>query len=407
MRKLTLGLLCGLLTQQAAQADHLDELELPAGAPSLAPRLAADGDGQAILSWLEGDGDAHRLLYATFDGDRFGPAREIARNPDFFVNWADTPGLIVLPNGTWLAHWLQRSGQGAYAYDVFASISTDGVAGWSPPFSPHADGTLTEHGFVSTFVAGDAFVGMAWLDGRDTRPDPLDASSGHHGHAGAMTLRTAVVGSDGRVQRPSRLDARVCDCCGTDAALTDEGAVVVYRDRDESEIRDISLVRQSPDGWSDPVTVHHDGWRIEGCPVNGPAVLARGRKVVVAWFTLAGGVPKIHLALSDNGGREFAAPLALDAGQALGRVDLAWTRDGFALSWMAQPGGAGVMRLARFSPDGKLLNRHDVTPLDGGRGSGFPRLLSLVDGRLMLTWTQRDAESGQPRVRAGLLPNGD
>ena len=68
--------------------------------------------------------------------------------------------------------------------------------------------------------------------------------------------------------------------------MTAEGPVVVYRDRSEAEkeIRDISIVRLKGKKWSAPRPVFQDGWRLNGCPVNGPAVAAAGRRVAVAWF---------------------------------------------------------------------------------------------------------------------------
>ena len=58
-----------------------------------------------------------------------------------------------------------------------------------------------------------------------------------------MTVRGARF--DGALQRSgeSEIDASTCDCCGTDAALTDTGPLLVYRDRTKDEIRDISRHR--------------------------------------------------------------------------------------------------------------------------------------------------------------------
>ncbi len=113
-----------------------------------------------------------------------------------------------------------------------------------------------------------------------------------------MTLRSALIGLDGlKVGKDTELDARTCDCCQTDSARTREGLVVVYRDRSETGVRDIALVRQTPTGWSEPVQVARDGWLIDACPVNGPAVDARGDTVVVAWFTAAD-KPRVRLAFS-------------------------------------------------------------------------------------------------------------
>ena len=51
--------------------------------------------------------------------------------------------------------------------------------------------------------------------------------------------------------------------------MTADGPVVVYRDRSEQEIRDISIVRLHDGKWSQPSSVFEDNWKINGCPVNG------------------------------------------------------------------------------------------------------------------------------------------
>ncbi len=222
-----------------------------------------------------------------------------------------------------------------------------------------------------------------------------------------MTLRTARVGPSGQLSGEELLDDRVCDCCGTASAVTDDGAVVVYRNRSEDEIRDIYIVRQTPEGWSKPSVVHADDWHITGCPVNGPAVIARGRTVVVAWFTMGPNESaRVQVAISRDAGQSFDTPRVLDRDVALGRVDLAWFRDGFVLSWLAQDEG-GALRLAEFDGDGTLRERHEIGALDGGRSSGFPRLLSLDHNRLLQAWTEADPDTGNPVVRAALLLRND
>jgi hypothetical protein len=55
------------------------------------------------------------------------------------------------------------------------------------------------------------------------------------------------------------LDGRVCDCCQTDGALAGDTAVVVYRDRSEAEVRDMSVVRFVDGRWSEPRPLTQDG----------------------------------------------------------------------------------------------------------------------------------------------------
>ncbi len=73
--------------------------------------------------------------------------------------------MLRLPSGAIVAHWLQKSAASTYAYDVRLSYSTDDGKTWSPSFTPHHDGTPTEHGFASLFPMGEGF-GLVWLDGR-------------------------------------------------------------------------------------------------------------------------------------------------------------------------------------------------------------------------------------------------
>ncbi len=136
-----------------------------------------------------------------------------------------------------------------------------------------------------------------------------------------MTLYTArVLGSrNGKASGEEKIDARVCSCCQTDAALTDSGPVVVYRDRSGEEVRDIFVIRRTSRGWSRPVRVHADNWKIPGCPVNGPAIAASGRHVAVAWFTSAPPNPRVYVAFSEDGGASFG-PAASGGRRQAGRA---------------------------------------------------------------------------------------
>jgi hypothetical protein len=383
-------------------------LDPPAEPGSLAPTWTQLSDGRAVLAWLQGVDEGHAFRFAVFDGDGFGPVGEIARGSDWFANWADTPGLFALPNGDWLAHWLVKSGQSTYAYDVVMSRSSDQGSHWSAPFSPHDDGTQTEHGFVSYFAWSPETAGVVWLDGRETAPGNGHASDDdHHGHhgPGAMTLRTAGVGRDSGLSRSALLDERVCDCCQTAAAMTEDGPVVIYRGRSADEIRDIRIVRWQGDQWSGPTTIHDDGWQIGGCPVNGPALIGRDRGLVAAWFTMADGRPLVRLATSNDAGLSFSDPQELGADQALGRVDLAWYRSGFVVSWLNQTPAGSELMLAGFDEQGEIDWQQSLTTLDAGRVSGFPRLAVLPDERILITWTASDPDLGAG-VRAAVLDLG-
>jgi hypothetical protein len=241
-------------------------------------------------------------------------------------------------------------------------------------------------------------VTAVWLDGRNTGGGGHE--SAHGSAAGAMTLRTAVIDARGRIAGgEAELDARVCDCCQTDAAKSAEGLVVAYRDRDEGEIRDISVVRATREGWSAPARVHRDDWRIAACPVNGPAIAAYGRSVAVAWFT-APDEPRIRLAFSADAGESFAPPLEVAAGRIAGRVDLLLLDDERAVvSWLADGAQGAEIRAQLWTRGGPVGSPLTVAATSVDRAAGFPRMARAGDA-LLFAWTEAAAT---PAVRTAIV----
>ncbi|MEE9169182.1 MAG: sialidase family protein, partial [bacterium] len=330
------------------------------------------------------------LRFSMREKDGWSEPKTIAQGDNWFVNWADFPSMAVLNDGGLAAHWLAKSGKGKFAYDVNISFSKDGGDTWSDPIIPHLDGTPTEHGFVSLLPWGEDRLFAAWLDGRKF------ATGDGHGGEGAMknemTIRFAAIDQDGNLHEETELDPRICDCCQTSAVLTTDGAIVAYRDRSEKEIRDISIVRFENGKWTEPRTVHNDGWEIAGCPVNGPSLATNGNKVAVAWFTAANGTARVNLSVSDDGGKTFGEPVQVDDGSPIGRVDAIMLEDGTSLvSWMERNEESGDIKIRRVHSDGKLEDSMTVAASSSGRASGFPRMQRNSE-EIIFAWT----EVGEP-----------
>jgi hypothetical protein len=171
--------------------------------------------------------------------------------------------------------------------------------------------------------------------------------------------------------------------------VTGEGPVVVYRDRssDPNEIRDISIVRLNGQRWTDPRPVALDRWELTGCPVNGPAIAARGREVAVAWYTGAGDAPRVKLAFSRDAGESFASPVTIDDGSPIGRVDLLLLEDGSALvCWLEKAAGGGSLRLRRVKPGGAMEQSSQVAPSGTARSNGFPQMVRQGES-VLFAWT--------------------
>jgi hypothetical protein len=370
----------------------------PTGVGSRFPNLASASGGDVVMSWLDPVADGGFFLrHAKWVDGRWSPPRTVRASLDWFVNWADFPSVVPIAGSLWAAHWLQQRPGNVYSYDVRLAVSRDGGTTWSTPISPHDDGTPTEHGFVSMFRDGPQALRAVWLDGRDTQSEQADASVA----GGAMALRTAVIDAAGRrMGIDSDIDARVCDCCQTDAVLTADGPVVAYRDRSTDETRNIVVVRHDGVRWSVPVPVHDDGWRIAGCPVNGPAIDAVGNQVAIAWFT-APDKPRIRLAFSADGGRSFAPAIEVAAGPVAGRVDVVLMPDRRAIvSWLAEGRGGARIMAQPFTVRGADAAPVAIARLAAGRQSGFPQMARIDDG-LLFAWTEPGDEGS---VRSAFAP---
>ena len=147
------------------------------------------------------------------------------------------------------------------------ATSSDGGRTWSAPFSPHHDGTKSEHGFASLFEAPGGALGLVWLDGRAERNRPADRDVRPRVEAAVRKTRsTRACATAARRQSPSPRPA-----------LSSPSATAPTRDARHLGVASLG------ETWTEPVSVHHDGWQINGCPVNGPALGASGRDVAVAW----------------------------------------------------------------------------------------------------------------------------
>lgn len=374
---------------EAASNPILRDLKSPARENSAFPQLAADPGGGIFMTWIETlkDGAGHRLRLSHRPArGAWEEAVTVHEGKDFWRNWADFPGLGVFADGSVMVHWLARSGEGVYDYNITARITPDGGRTWGEPFLVNTDGTKAEHGFVS-FAATEKGMAVVWLDGRETK------GGGHEGdHAtmggGAMTLRFAEFLSDGTRVRESRLDARVCDCCQTAVVNTSKGLLAAYRDRSETEFRDISLVRPLAEKIA-PRNFSKDGWKINACPVNGPALAAHGDAVTAAWFTMAGGKARVKAAVSRDGGDTFSPALAIDAASPLGRVDVGILPSGASLiTWLGRgPGGAGEIRGALIGAAGALQPSFTVAAASIARSAGFPRF-EVAGEEVVFAWTE-------------------
>jgi hypothetical protein len=368
---------------------RLQMLENPVKGNSSLPRLFSSNN-KLFFSWVEKIDTLAILKYSVFEDTIWKDSEEIISGSDWFVNWADFPS-IAETNGNILTSFLQKSAKGTYTYDVKLNLYNPEINTWKKNFILHNDGTQSEHGFVSILpYLKDSFF-VTWLDGRNT-------AGGHETHenqngGGAMTLRGAFVDSAGSISQDTELDQRICDCCQTSAAMTSNGPVVVYRDRSDEEIRDISIVRLVDGKWTSPQTIGNDHWKIAGCPVNGPSVDAKENAVAVAWFTATQETPKVQIAFSEDMGKTFGLPVRIDSGDALGRVDVTMISESEAIvSWMENRGDDTLIQLMKVHSNGTKSNPITISKTSAERASGFPQI-EVLKNTVYVAWTTSEGET--------------
>ena len=191
--------------------------------------------------------------------------------------------------------------------------------------------------------------------------------------------------------------------------------ITAYRNRSDEEIRDNYVARFVNGKWLSPQPVFNDNWKIAACPVNGPALAANGRNVAMTWFTVKQEQGQAYLAFSQDAGATFGAPIRVDDGGSLGRVDVELLPDGAALATWIEfadhlsrrspgEGGRAQFRARRIDRHGTRSAAVTVAGIAGNRASGYPRA-AIANGEVVFAWTESADGGGlQVRTAAARLP---
>ena len=369
-------------------------LSSPAGDSCAEPYLFTDKNGIVYLSWIEKKGKESSLKFSTLSKEQWTPPVTIAAGNNWFVNWADYPVIAADGNNNMLAHYLEKSDTAKFTYDIKLVASADAGKTWSNSKIVHDDGKKAEHGFVSILPFEDQFF-ISWLDGRKTA---MEGDEDHHeGHHGEMTLRAAMLNKKGMKTNEWELDGRICDCCQTSIAITENGPVVIYRDRSEGEIRDMSIVRFINGEWTKPKTIFPDQWKIAGCPVNGPRADAIKNNLVIAWFSMPENKAQVKIIFSDDGGATFKVPIQVDEGKPIGRVDVVMLNEKTAMvSWME----GSTIKALKVNSDGTKGEPVIIATSSDSRSSGFPQM-TKAGNSLIFAWT--DSKSKKIKIASILF----
>ena len=244
-----------------------------------------------------------------------------------------------------------RSGKKPYTGDIRFARSLDGGKSFEAPRTINDDGVETGHRFDALAVAGDGTVHVAWIDKRD-----LDrARAAKKAYDGAALYHTFSRDRGATFAKNSKIKDNVCECCRVAHAFDPKGKLVfLWRDVMSGSIRDHAMVRVAPNGSVEKVQrATTDGWKINGCPHQGPAVASGADGVThMVWFTGQG----------PAGAGTFYGRMSAD-GRPIGKsVRLTSTAKGHAVVhvrgsrvtvvWKENGAGSGSSIVAAVSKDG-------------------------------------------------------
>ncbi|MBT8140925.1 MAG: hypothetical protein HKN88_04420 [Gammaproteobacteria bacterium] len=372
------------------------------------PYLFKDTEGEVWLSYVIQANTTSTLWLRHWQNSNWSEPQEVASGDDWFVNWADFPS-VVKNKDRLMAHWLQKNGEGTYAYGVQYAVKELGGE-WQNMGPLHTDNSPTEHGFVSLQPDQDR-IHAIWLDGRNmlaghghAAPDSKLDEESHQEKPQGMSLRYATLDAENKITQRIELDELTCDCCQTSTAMSENGLVIAYRDREiltsDSEIRDIKVLRQLGNTWVASSALATDQWDLKACPVNGPDLAANKAQLALAWFTAANNQSAVKIAFSNNNGESFLPPYVVATKGSLGRVGVDWlNQEQAVISWIGQYQGQSHFLFRVIARDGSMEAIKSVSQIDMSRASGVPQFKVLDNKRILFVWTESgDSPSIQSKV---------
>lgn len=415
-----IGLLCGAFADRGRTAG-------PAGSP---PMLVGPGRsiqfavarGQVWALWSASvAGAGQDLMFAHFDAaarrlgtparvnDMPGEVRDTNENSPLLLAAHDESALYAIWVGANPEHTLANRLRFA-RFDLAARR-------WSPPIVINDDPVRATHSFHGAAVNTRGEIDVAWLDRRhNDRGGPGDYPGGgdqreYREVEAALYTSRSIDG--GRTFGPNRrIATSVCACCRAAVAHVHGHTVVAWRSVTADNVRDI-VTSRSIDGvhWSTPAPVWRDGWVIEACPHAGPAMIASGDRLYIAWMTGQSGTPVIAVARSDDGGRTFTSRRVVSEGMTMagGPVLLA-LRDRLALAFHGSGDGQPpAIRYRTMAWHGKAEGGRkgdaELSPLDtlspAGQSATHPSLIVHEDRRIT-GWVERT--NGQSRLFVTVSP---
>ena len=270
--------------------------------------------------------------------------------------------------------------------------SRDGGATFAAPVALQAANAPGDRGWAALAVDPRGTAHAIWLDHRG-----LAGGTGHTPgatHDGvAMAQKSALFYASAKGEHS--IANGVCYCCKTALAAGADGTLyAAWRHVYAGNHRDMafSLSRDGGKTFSAPVRISDDGWEINGCPDDGPALATDGGTTVhVVWPTVVGGTTPegaIFYA-STRDGRAFTPRLRIPTlgGAKPSHPQIAIDRGGRTfVAWDETVNGRRVAAMRELRRTGDRITFGDPIVISANGPGSYP-VLTATDGGVLAVWT--------------------
>jgi len=384
---LFIGLLLIVSCGETDQIQKTDLKTLNTGTQPDLPQMMYLNSGNIIAWWVQENPETGDNLVAYSvsenNGQSFGePVAITQTNGINAAHGESLPAVVQKPDGTLVMVFSAKNEDAEFRFagSVKYIQSFDQGETWSNPEIVHKTDTDKEnsHSFVAAALLDDGEVGTVWLDGRHKLDHSVMYFSKTDGEKGFA--------EDYRIGGPT------CQCCKNSMLTDQQGTLhISYRGLIEGT-RDVMHVKSSDYGrtFTEPVKISEDGWKIDACPHNGPAMaLAEDGSLHFLWYSLANG-EGLFYAISDDGASSFTPRKQISENPVAKHPRLE-VINGLAVAVWDELTGNGDNAITRVRLS--LVNENDVLKskiLSSENGKAWaPNLMKLKNGEVIAMWVEQ------------------
>jgi hypothetical protein len=306
------------LTLAAQPAPSQTTLAVPNRVNST-PWVAATGSFVAVTWGAAANGKGDIFLAVSRDGGRTfsPPSRVNSVEGDARISGEIAPRVALMarsgvPDPLITVTWNAREG----TTQIRTARSRDGGRTFTEEMNLQTKGAIGDRGWQASALDVRGRLHTIWLDHRAMAA--ARASGDHSEHKGehdgvAMAQRSGLYyAADGVPER--ELFKGVCYCCKTALAAGPKGEIyAAWRHVFAGNMRDMgfTLSRDGGKTFTPLMRVNQDGWSIQGCPDDGPAMAVDAKGTIhLVWPTVKDEQGVILYATSQDG-RTFTTPRRL------------------------------------------------------------------------------------------------